>query len=306
MADYLSKLAGRALGVEPVAQPFVAPMYAPGPELLAGAPDGTAHDVESVAEDDAEAPSAPADLPAALVPSLEPEPPKQPVVVRTQAGPRELAVEQWVEGEGIAEEEMPLEPTGRSRARQLAVSGDPPASPRASRDQPRSASPPEHAEQEPDSAGDGELPAPRAARAAQPAPRQKEIVLPRGLPADEAEPAALVLPMSAPLAGEESAAGGPLAGEESVAGGPLPVRVEVREAAAPWPAAPGPPGADELDHREQEEPGEPPESAIRITIGRVEVRAVMRTPPKPAPAESPAPPRLSLDEYLRSEIGGSR
>jgi hypothetical protein len=297
MADFLSKLAGRALGVEPVAQPFVAPMYAPGPELLAGAPDGTAHDVESVAEDDAEAPSAPADLPAALVPSLEPEPPKQPVVVRTQAGPRELAMEQWVEGEGIAEEEMPLEPTGRARARQLAVSGDPPASPRASRDQPRSASPPEHAEQEPDSEGDGELPTPRAA---QPAPRREKGGRQPGLPADETEPAAPTLPVSAPLVGEES-----------VAGGPLPVRVEVREAAAPWPAPslpapPGLPGAGEPDRHKREEQGEPPEPAIRITIGRVEVRAVMRTPPKPAPAESPAPPRLSLDEYLRSEIGGSR
>jgi hypothetical protein len=48
---------------------------------------------------------------------------------------------------------------------------------------------------------------------------------------------------------------------------------------------------------------DPPAPTIRITIGRVEVRAV--TPP-PAPSRRPArpAPRMSLDEYLRSQNGG--
>ncbi|HEY0172919.1 MAG TPA: hypothetical protein VGB98_18010 [Pyrinomonadaceae bacterium] len=49
---------------------------------------------------------------------------------------------------------------------------------------------------------------------------------------------------------------------------------------------------------------EPPAPVIRVTIGRVEVRAV--TSPTPAPARKPVrpTPRMSLDEYLRSQNGG--
>jgi hypothetical protein len=45
--------------------------------------------------------------------------------------------------------------------------------------------------------------------------------------------------------------------------------------------------------------------AIRITIGRVEVRAIMPPPPAPAPARSTAAPNsaLSLDEYLKQRSG---
>jgi hypothetical protein len=36
MADFLTRLAGRTLGVVPTVQPMIAPLYAPGPALLAG------------------------------------------------------------------------------------------------------------------------------------------------------------------------------------------------------------------------------------------------------------------------------
>lgn len=36
MADFLTRLAGRTLGVAPTVQPMIAPLYAPGPALLAG------------------------------------------------------------------------------------------------------------------------------------------------------------------------------------------------------------------------------------------------------------------------------
>jgi hypothetical protein len=48
---------------------------------------------------------------------------------------------------------------------------------------------------------------------------------------------------------------------------------------------------------------DPPAPTIRVTIGRVEVRAVT---PTPAPSRKPArpAPRMSLDEYLRAQNGG--
>lgn len=58
-----------------------------------------------------------------------------------------------------------------------------------------------------------------------------------------------------------------------------------------------------LHERPGAEPSSPP--VIRVTIGRIDVRAV--TPPPP-PVEAPGPPapRLSLDEYLQSHNGRSR
>ncbi|HEV2914384.1 MAG TPA: hypothetical protein VGX92_13995 [Pyrinomonadaceae bacterium] len=49
------------------------------------------------------------------------------------------------------------------------------------------------------------------------------------------------------------------------------------------------------------------ERVIHITIGRVEVRAVMpSTPPKPVVSPAPPAPKLSLDEYLRQHNGRPR
>jgi hypothetical protein len=57
----------------------------------------------------------------------------------------------------------------------------------------------------------------------------------------------------------------------------------------PAPAAPAPAAAPR-------EP--PPPPAIRVTIGRVEIRALAAPSPARRPAPRPPPPRLSLDEYL--------
>ena len=46
-------------------------------------------------------------------------------------------------------------------------------------------------------------------------------------------------------------------------------------------------------------------ASIRVSIGRVEVRAVMNAPPPARPKRAPRA-RLSLDEYLRSRNGGGR
>jgi hypothetical protein len=47
---------------------------------------------------------------------------------------------------------------------------------------------------------------------------------------------------------------------------------------------------------------DPPTPTIRVSIGRVEVRAV--TPPAPSRKPTRPAPRMSLDEYLRSQNGG--
>jgi hypothetical protein len=58
-----------------------------------------------------------------------------------------------------------------------------------------------------------------------------------------------------------------------------------------------------LHDRPDPEPSSPP--VIRVTIGRIEVRAPA---PPPPPVEAPAPPRprISLDDYLQSHNGRSR
>jgi hypothetical protein len=56
-------------------------------------------------------------------------------------------------------------------------------------------------------------------------------------------------------------------------------------------------------------PQEPPAPAIRVSIGRIEVRATMPPPPMPAaqPAVSARPgPALSLDDYLKQRSGRRR
>jgi hypothetical protein len=47
--------------------------------------------------------------------------------------------------------------------------------------------------------------------------------------------------------------------------------------------------------------------SVRVTIGRVEVRAIAPPPPRPALARPRSPvPRLSLDEYVRLRDEGKR
>jgi hypothetical protein len=62
------------------------------------------------------------------------------------------------------------------------------------------------------------------------------------------------------------------------------------------------PAASPLVAERQSSPNEPP--AIHVTIGRVEVRAVLPQPGTPK-VESPAVPRLSLADYLKQRNGGA-
>lgn len=54
----------------------------------------------------------------------------------------------------------------------------------------------------------------------------------------------------------------------------------------------------------QQPKSSPVEPTINVTIGRIEVRATL--PPASAKTQRPAPPILSLDEYLHQRAGGNR
>ncbi len=85
------------------------------------------------------------------------------------------------------------------------------------------------------------------------------------------------------------------AGEPSAISSPAPVLPERRLMPVSVPA-----GADQYQMR-----NEPP--VVRVTIGRIEVRAIMpQAPSRPDPPARKRGPGLSLDDYLRSQKRGGR
>ncbi|MBX9581698.1 MAG: hypothetical protein K2X87_15455, partial [Gemmataceae bacterium] len=56
--------------------------------------------------------------------------------------------------------------------------------------------------------------------------------------------------------------------------------------------------------RVEPQPEGPP--VVRVTIGRVEVRANFPSPPAGRPPAGRPAPRLSLEDYLKGRAGGGR
>jgi hypothetical protein len=77
-----------------------------------------------------------------------------------------------------------------------------------------------------------------------------------------------------------------------------------RDRADPAPRPRTPPGETASTRPRRQQPAQQPPAppAIRVTIGRVEVRAA--APPAAATPRPPRPPRLSLDDYLEARRGG--
>lgn len=76
---------------------------------------------------------------------------------------------------------------------------------------------------------------------------------------------------------------------------PLVLQARLHRAPAPAP-----------EHSRRSAPAEPAETVVRVTIGRIEVRAVTEQPQPAAPSRRPSPPAMTLDDYLRDRSGGGR
>lgn len=74
----------------------------------------------------------------------------------------------------------------------------------------------------------------------------------------------------------------------------------VRPRVSTAPAAPGQPARSPI------EPQPAPQPVVRITIGRIEVRAERENTPRPARPARPEPGRLTLEEYARQRSRGER
>jgi hypothetical protein len=59
-----------------------------------------------------------------------------------------------------------------------------------------------------------------------------------------------------------------------------------------------------INQRAPESPAPPP--TVQVTIGRIEVRAILPPAPAPQPSARPATPRLSLTDYLKQHAGEQR
>jgi hypothetical protein len=286
MSDFLSHLVDRALALPPLVRPRLQSIYEPALSSVGSNP----------LEEHFEVPAE-----SSRVTQSAPEPALQPRAGK--AGSRES-------GEGMDHELAPIRktnPTPPTAAEQPVHSERVPPSPSPLPDEReptlkiKKAEPqtPEHSiahrpERQPDPPGDEQ-----AGRSATPRERKKEI------PADRSPETGLETP---PPGRQRKSTGPQTFPPESTpfqnkpAKQPTVVTVQpahrfredrlqptLAPAAAPREAAP---------------PAAVP--SVHVTIGRVEIRAVMPPAPEPRPAPAPSGSRLSLDEYLKRVNGGSR
>ncbi len=95
------------------------------------------------------------------------------------------------------------------------------------------------------------------------------------------------------------------AGESSATKNAQAAAIQIRPSIT-LPAASGPTGEVMKAEPGTDQTAKEAAPVIRISIGRVEVRAVMPTAPAPRPAPARPRPGLSLDDYLKEREGGKR
>jgi hypothetical protein len=291
MSDFFTHLTEQTLGIAPVVEPVIAPMYAPGPSA-----DGAFLETVQLVEPAQSRPyekSEPSPQPPGLVGTAEMTPVEKPTSVSQIALPPVLPSDARV-----PENYPPINKVKLEAAPETGIA--PPLLPVS------------------------EKPALRDAPDAPDAPEVPWQVMPAMQP-EQIEPQPLLVPVlyqprrseaipeeagqieSQDLLRSDSLPGLVSATRDQLATDEVSVRREYsgfvranREPLLPrLQAAPLTPGAEELS-----EPSIQP--VIRVTIGRVEVRlsqTVLPAPSQPAPSHAP---ELSLEEYLRQRNGGKR
>jgi hypothetical protein len=279
MADLLSRLAARTLGQGEDVRPLVAPLFASdrppdAPEVIASLPEPE--------------PDAAWDGPASEPPSPAPtrlRPPAAPARRSTVASDVESESEQ-------ATHAAPRPILARPPGRQPTVT---PASPE----------PPQ-----PTFASVQARPSPRLISPGDTTGRRPAPLVPRSSHADaavvaQAEPPWVGLPDQMPPANA------PLVSDRAEAPRTLPQpaapdtpRPLVEIATPPQRVATGTPFQPEPDGDRRQSASEAKEPAVHVTIGRIDVRAVLPDPP-PLPVARPEP-RLTIEEYSRQRREGLR
>ena len=311
MADFLTRLASRTLGLAPMAEPIIASMFAPEPSLSA-----------MIGSDEPLGTPQPAAKPLASPGTVEPQ--------------GALGLPPAPQGNTIRPDAPRLRPDPAEAGLAPRVAAE--VTPRA-------------AKAAPDDVIGRELPARQRTRLAPKseiadedallmpavgAPERQSFIetaipaatLPSVTKPSVTTPSVMTVAEKSPDPVVRSAAGKIRAVPASWDGGPdepllLPLNPAAnspvqRNAPDPGPASRGRPAATPVDEFEPSRRGErgqtaaaamppAPSPTIEITIGRVEVRAVQPPAPvvRPQPA-APAAPRLSLEEYLRNQNGGRR
>jgi hypothetical protein len=309
MGDFLTRLAERTLGVAPVVQPLIAPVFAPEPT-------GHSPDLEW----DSEATTSSDDLDRVQAPSVETPPPRDAPTGR----PEDTAMGQQENRSNVApttskrlqrtsdtqpEPHRPAEPASAER-RIIPTQED---------QQNLSPGTPRRRQRTPDR--------PEPFHPAKSGPTRRDVdtasshrVLPEDLPSDPsaaegASDQAIPRPIRT-LVEQDRGATLPPQPSPSMQGSILESEAPLDHPAPPDTLLVAPRTIlPQLNGHVERGPWEtrvaapePPAPTIRVAIGRIEVRAITPPPTPPAQRATPARPgpTLSLDDYLKQRNGGQR
>ncbi len=313
MADFITRLAERALGVAPVVQPVMPSMFAPEP---------TSH--STGLERDNEATTSPGDLDQPRAPSAQETPPAQDALTGRPAD----AMAQQEDQSGVALSSATpgsprVTPESRLGSSHLSESGSSERGAMTGKEDQRGSvrTTARHPQTPPETLHRAE-PGPTRRGALSTSQRVLPENLPLGLPSAEDESGEAVFrPLRTLLDGGQGETLPPLpspgaqasldASEDTLGSKATLDRPEPPDTPLVTPRMVRPQLDGYLERGPQEPRVAAPESsepAIRVTIGRIEVRAI--TPPPMPPAQQTTPvrpgPELSLDDYLKQHNGGQR
>jgi hypothetical protein len=273
MADLLSRLAERALGVAAVARPLTPPVFAPTPQVAVGALTPAPSSAIPPAHELRPEPEAP--------PHLSEAPPHVPK--------REQAPDAKV---------LPLGPWGKTPALRRPVEDAYPAT---------------QNQQLPSRAGEPSLPiSPPDSRELDSGPLEKPVSQQRsGADATVSRSPMVASPSRETSAADPHARSmNPGGCDDEDARGKAATSVDAavwRRPATPallsesWPSA-----RTAMQERELVRSHEQSDSMVQVNIGRIEVRAVFPQPPTSSPVRRAADSALSLADYLRERDRGAR